>query len=332
MPILRVSRNNLPVKKMRIEITENEAGRPLLHLLRSSLGCSARIVTGLKKRAGGILVNGAHVTVRYVLRAGDILDLALEDEAAADTVTPAALPLEILYEDEDILAVNKPPHMPAHPSRGHHADTLANGLADYYQKRNIPFVCRILTRLDRDTSGVVLLAKNKLSAHRLSSALANGMTEKRYLAFLSGIVAPAAGEITAPIRRAADSIILRVVAERPNEPGAKAACTRYRMLAESRGCAGGGRFCAVLAEPVTGRTHQLRVHFAHLGHPILGDSLYGGDCTLLARQALHACALTFPHPATGERITVRAPLPGDLARFAEAYFDKADLAALPGLA
>ncbi|NLK39501.1 MAG: RluA family pseudouridine synthase [Clostridiales bacterium] len=302
---------------MKITITEKEEGMTLLHMLKSKLSLSTRIITRLKQRETGITVNGERVTVRYILKRGDLLALDLrEDPEAIDNVLPTDLPLDILYEDADIVVVNKPPYMPSHPSRGHYDDTLANALAFYYQKQNIPFVCRILTRLDRNTSGVVLLAKNMLSASRLSASLLQGEVEKNYITLLSGTPKNRAGDIRAPIRRAADSIILRTVAEDHREPGAQAAHTRYRTLAEN------GKYSAILASPVTGRTHQLRVHFSHIGHPIIGDKLYGGDSTLLPRQALHALSLTFRHPTTGLPMTINAPLPSDLTDFIVQNFDK----------
>lgn len=261
-------------------------------------------ISRLKGPEDGIMLNGTRATVRAVLRAGDLLTLALEDRESAAGVIPADLPLEILYEDDCLIGLNKPPFMPTHPSNGHQEDTLANALAYYFEKRGIPFVFRTLNRLDRDTSGVVLVSKNRRTAALLAGQLREGSVRKRYLALLSGVIDPPAGIIDAPIRRVAGSKMMRETA--PGDPNARQARTDYETLAAGQDC------CLVMASPLTGRTHQLRVHFSSAGHPITGDSLYGKPDSSIGRQALHAVSLSLIHPCSGRPLTVTAPLPDDI--------------------
>lgn len=276
-------------------------GRLLRDFLFRRLSLSRALCTELKKR-GGIAVNGSEVTVRHTLAAGDTVTLAIEDtERDLDPSLVAwDIPLDILFEDEHILAVNKPPFMPTHLSHGHRADTLANALKAEFDRRGLRFVMRAVNRLDTDTSGIVLIAKNRYAADRFAKT--NLPYQKRYTAFCLGEV-PESGEIQSYIRRVEESIIIRAAYESGKE--SEFAHTRYRRLRTV------GGISVVECEPVTGRTHQLRVHLASIGHPIVGDDMYGGGFAL-GRQALHACYLSFDHPFTGEHIALTAPLPNDM--------------------
>ncbi len=288
------------VNKMQYLIEDNWDGRTVKEYLFGALSLSRAQVTALKKRADGILLNGAHVTVRAMLRAKDHLFLALEDEKNAENLVPWDVTLQVLYEDEDLICVNKPDNMPTHPSHGHFDDTLANALAAYYQKQGRPFVFRAVNRLDRDTTGVVLVAKNKRCAAALSAQIMSRSVEKEYLALLEGIIEQDEGEIDRKILRVADSLIMR----RTDDVEGEDALTSFRVLERKAG------MTLVSAFPHTGRTHQLRVHFSYIGHPICGDSLYGHAYRKLSGQALHACRLSFTHPVSGERLTICAPLQG----------------------
>ena len=294
---------------MEYRMTEKECGMTVKSYLNMVLHLSGAQITALKKDPRGILVGGEHVTVRYVLHAGDVLSLADTDTACSDNIVPTAMPLNILYEDDAILVINKPPYMPTHPSHGHYTDTLANGLAHLFEQRGIPFVFRSCSRLDRDTSGLVTVAKTRAAAYHFQCAHTAGEVGKEYLAVLAGHLTPAVGEISGCIRRQEDSVITRIVTENDGAP----ARTLYRVL--SRGSAPDGRdLTLVSAVPVTGRTHQLRVHFAHLGHPILGDFLYGEENdALIGRQALHCRKTSFRHPVSGVPMTHRAAPPEDFA-------------------
>ena len=202
----------------------------------------------------------------------------------------------MLYEDDYVIALNKPPHMPTHPSHGHLCDTLANALAYRYAKAEEPFVFRPLGRLDRNTSGVVVAGKTRAASGCLSRALKQGEVTKRYVAILVGEMT-ADGilhTLEAPIYHPDTGGIRRVVGDVPEAVYAK---TLYRVLGVGNG------YTLVLCQPVTGRTHQLRVHFSHLGYPILGDDVYGEPSPLIDRHALHALSLSFPLPFACARET-----------------------------
>ena len=284
---------------MTIHIPAEYDGRLLRSYLKLTLGLSTAVLSKLKNHERGILVNGERVTVRYVLRAGDVLDLLDRDTAedATEHVIPCELPLSVLYEDDHVIALNKPADMPTHPSHGHLCDTLANALAYRYATASEPFVFRPLGRLDRNTSGVVVAGKTRAASGCLGRSLKNGEVAKRYVAILAGEM-PSDGAVhtlVAPIYHpdtrcsGEPGSIKRAVGSMETD-GAVYAETRYRVLAVSRG------YTLALCQPVTGRTHQLRVHFAHLGYPILGDNIYGEPSPLIRRHALHALSLSFPMP------------------------------------
>ncbi len=289
---------------MEITIGKEHDGTVLRSYLKTTLGLSVKMISHLKNDDRGIVVNGTRVTVRCVLHAGDVLSLADRDRRSGHVI-PKSLPVEILYEDDDVLVVNKPPNMPTHPSHGHLDDTLANALVYHYGEMGIPFVFRPVSRLDRNTSGAVLIAKNKIAAARLDESMRERRIEKTYLALLSGRLLPPSGEIEGYICRTDLSIITRRVCLACEE-GAMYALTEYETVL--------GNDCATLvrAHPRTGRTHQLRVHFASLGCPLLGDDLYGDGSELIDRQALHSFSVSFPHPMDGRTIRVEAPLPADI--------------------
>lgn len=292
-------------------ISSANDGMLLRDYLCRELSLSRRAIAHLKQKEDGILLDGRRVTVRAVLRAGQHLTLMLDDEDACTSVVPAGVMPPVLYEDDDILVCNKPGNMPTHPSLGHFEDTLANAAAAYdISRTGRARVFRPITRLDRETSGVVLIARNRRAAAALSEDMRQKHLQKTYLAVLEGVPAERQGEITHPIRRTADSIILREVCA-TDASGAQAALTRYRVLCDWS--VGTARRCLVAAEPHTGRTHQLRVHFASLGTPIAGDGLYGKSASdVPTRQCLHAYALRFAHPSTGNMLTLCAPLPDDI--------------------
>lgn len=279
----------------------------LLRTYLRRLHLSSRLISHLKAVERGIEVNGESCTVRRVLHSGDTVRLRYEDAEQGASATPSPLPVEVLYEDRDAVAVNKPPQMPTHPSHGHHDDTLANALA--YRYSGTPFVFRPINRLDRNTSGIVLVARNARAASILSDELQSGGFEKTYIAVCDGEFS-GAGRIIRALRRTEESIIVRETCREDNE-GASHAETGYRVLA-----AAGGKSLVRLF-PFTGRTHQLRVHLASIGHPITGDDLYGTASDLIPRQALHAQELSFTLVGGG-RVTLRAPLPDDIVALCRA--------------
>lgn len=296
---------------MKIKITGELDGITVKEYLYKN-GFSRGLITELKKSDDGICVNGDRVTVRRILAAGDELSLCVDDrqEDENENLVPTRMSLDIIYEDDNMIALNKPSGMATHPSIGHFDDTLANGLAYYFAERSVPFVFRSINRLDLDTSGVVLVAKNRLTAAKLGDSMRSGGIRKTYTAMLNGCLTPESGTISACIKRRADGIILREVCA-PDAHGAKSALTEYATVYSGRNVS------VVSAEPVTGRTHQLRVHFSYMGAPIIGDAFYGTAETeptefdrMIKRQALHASGLTVK--LDGKEYRFNAPLPPDM--------------------
>lgn len=301
--------------------------KPLKVFLQAELGLSARLLSRLKATPCGILLDGKPVTVRATLCEGSTLTLAIDTPSDRPSgIVPTALPLDVLYEDAHILVCNKPGNMPTHPSHGHYTDTLANAVA-YHARADKGFVFHPINRLDRNTSGVVLIARHALAAQRLAAAMLHGDIRKTYLALLCGEPMVREGEIITGIRRQAESIIIREVCG-CDAPSAARAQTQYTVLGawEPADKRLPPRLCLVRAQPLTGRTHQLRLHFSYLGTPILGDDMYGQGAlpALLERQALHACRLEFVHPMSGEPMCLTAPLPEDMRHLLPNFLSDAD--------
>lgn len=278
-------------------------------------GCSQPILVRLKKTPYGILLNGQWARVSDLLSVGDRLEISLLESAPSEHIVPVKLPLDIVFEDEDIVIVNKPAKMPTHPSLKNYDNTLANALAFYYKYKEYkdhkenkenkessgPFVFRCLNRLDRDTTGLTIIAKHALSAAILSRDMKSRAVARTYYAIVSGDLS-GCGTIDAPIGRVSDSIIARKVDLTNGQP----AITHYKSLWSSP------EFSYIQLQLDTGRTHQIRVHMQHIGHPLLGDFIYNPTDTHLDRQALHAGALSFLHPITREPLMLHAPLPDDM--------------------
>ena len=283
-------------KKFEILIDDKKDGKTVKEILHKA-GISSSIIKELKDAEDGIILSGKKVFVTERVRAGDALFVNIRDKKS--DIEPFNIPLDILCEDEDIVAVNKGRSMPIHPSQNHHGDTLANAFMHYYSGERFTF--RVITRLDKDTSGVVLLAKNPLSGAVLSEQMKNGDVKKEYIAVTEGVPDVNKGIIDAPIKRREESVILRCVGE-----DGKSAITEYEILKEKDGCA------LILLRPITGRTHQIRVHLSYIGCPILGDGLYGsskGEKTLL-----HCSKISFRHPITDEIMEIASPVPDDISR------------------
>ncbi len=265
-------------------------------------GYSHRIVAEIKRRPGGIKLNGEWRMVYHPLEPGDVITVTLPDEDAGDVI-PADLPFGIVYEDEDILVVDKPPLMAVHPSAGHRENSLANAVAGHYLKRGNAFPFRVINRLDRDTSGLVLVGKNVLSSSILSAQMKARGIHRTYLAVVKGEIREA-GTVDEPIARVPGSALMRQV---DHENGERAV-THYQPLRydEEKG------LTLLELHLETGRTHQIRVHMGYIGHPLIGDFLYYPDTTWIARQALHSYGLEFTHPITGAQMTLNCPLPEDM--------------------
>ncbi|NLL79031.1 MAG: RluA family pseudouridine synthase [Clostridiales bacterium] len=265
-------------------------------------GFSHSNIIALKKIPESILLNGRWEYVTKKLCAGDILTVHLTETESSKKILPVYAPLNIIYEDEDILILNKPANMPVHPSMNHYEHTLANAVAYYYASRNIPYVFRCINRLDRDTTGLTLLAKHMVSGAILSRMAAERKLKRNYLAIASGQFSEPFGTVNAPIARATDSSIERVIDFDHGEH----AVTHYQVLCQQT------EYALLKLSLETGRTHQIRVHMKHLGHPLLGDFLYHPDFSKISRQALHSYSLSFSHPITGKALHFTAPLPPDM--------------------
>lgn len=251
------------------------------------------------KHGQGLKVNGTSVTVRKKLEGGDELEVTLPAAEPAGRLEAVEMELAIVYEDEDLLVIDKPAGLAVMPSMNHDV-TLANGVIAYYKQNRIPSTIHIVTRLDRDTSGLVLIAKHAYS-HSLLSACHGGTVEKTYLALVEGRLDQSKGTIEDSIGRKHGSIIEREV-RKDGQPST----TRYQVLELFK------QHSLVEVELVTGRTHQIRVHMSYLGHPLAGDDLYGGSLNLMKRQALHCHRLAFTHPLTGEAVVCQQELPWDM--------------------
>lgn len=269
------------------------------------IGISHPILVHLKKTPDSILVNNEWVYVNSKLKEGDNLTIKIIEEVPSENIPPtfiseADFRAMIVYEDEDILLINKPALLPVHPSMGHHEDTLANFCAYYYQNYSTDegaFVFRCVNRLDRDTSGLVLIAKNMLSSAILSTSQLNRGIHRTYYAICEGKVQDT-GVIDLPIARKADSVIERCI---DVEKGEKAV-THYKCLS-TKNFPDGSSYSLVKINLETGRTHQIRVHMKAIGHPLPGDFLYNPDFTYIKRQALHSYQLEFTHPITKESLS-----------------------------
>ncbi len=294
---------------MDFKISQGDVGKTVLSFLRSKIKISSSALSSLKRIDMGICANGKHVTVRYILCEGDILSVNEKDsfEDVNKTIESHDLPLDIMLENNDLFVINKAANMPTHPSHNHTNDTLANALAYIYAERGDPFVFRPIGRLDKNTSGISLIAKNSISASFLYYARTHGMMQKKYIALLEGKIACDRNwHITETyMRRMENSVIVRCVGD-SSDPDTFNSITHWRVIYAN------DKLSMVEAIPKTGRTHQLRVHFAHLGHPILGDDIYGTPSKYISRHALHAYILTVPMPYSDELKIFTSMPPDDM--------------------
>lgn len=288
-------------KRLHYFITEPGPGITIEKYLKKR-GYSHRILAHLRRTPMGILKNGVEARTSHLLSPGDRLDIRLCEEAASEHIVPSDVPLEILYEDEDLMVINKAAGVPVHPSQGNFSNTLANGLARYFDRKGETFVFRAVNRLDRGTTGLLLVAKHMLSGALLSAMVAEKAVRREYLAIVCRETEPE-GTICLPIARKDGSTIERCVDLERGEY----ACTHYRRLRYDP-----ASDCSLLLISLdTGRTHQIRVHMKAIGHPLPGDFLYHPDYRFIGRQALHSYRLTFRHPITGQEMAFKAPIPED---------------------
>ena len=271
-----------------VEAVASGSGFPMLMRdFLHSLGLSATVIKEAKR--GGIHLNGNNVTVRATVNEGDLVEIYINEEKS-ESIPPIDIPLTVLYEDDDILAVDKPTNMPTHPSKGNNLPTLANAVMAYYGGN---FVFRSVNRLDRDTSGVVIIAKNKISSSKLAASMKRGEWQKRYHAIVEGIPREKCGIIDAPIERICEGNIKRCVRD-----DGKRAITEYKVIEEYQDSA------LLEISLKTGRTHQIRVHMSYIGHPLVSDFLYGNPSD--EQYFLRCKEIIFPHPKTDKTLVIKA--------------------------
>ena len=295
------------IRRVSLTVPPERAGQKVDTLLRKALGLSGTVIRRIKWLPDGILLDGERVFTSRRAEPGQVLTVRLSDPERRSGVVPAPGPLDIIYEDGDMLVLNKAPGVLVHPGAGHFDDTIGNFLLDYYDRTGVEADFHPVHRLDKGTSGLMVAAKHPHAQEVLKNQLHTAEFRRIYLAVCLGGPAEEAGTVDAPIGMAEGSIVARAV-----RPDGLPARTHYRVL-ERR-----GDRTLVRLELETGRTHQIRVHMAHLGCPLAGDFLYGTeDRDLIPRPALHSSELTVRQPVTGETLTFTCPLPADMARLME---------------
>lgn len=273
-------------------------------VLKSYFEISDRLLVKLKKNKQ-IFLNSKPVYVTQTININDVLEVNLDSIENSDNILPIKMPLDIIFEDDSFLIINKPSGIPVHPSMAHFSNSLSNGVKYYFVSNNIPKKVRPINRLDKNTSGIVLFAKNEYVQEALVKQMKNKVFKKEYIAILEGHLEQSFGTINAPISRKQNSII-----EREVNPSGDASITHFEVLKKL--FIDSTKISLVKFNLETGRTHQLRVHSKYIGNPILGDSLYGNESNFIKRQALHAFKVTFIHPITKKIITLEIDLPEDI--------------------
>lgn len=291
-------------RRLELAITPELAGIKVDTLLRNRLGLSGTVIRRIKWWEDGILADGVRVHTDFRPAAGQVLSVRLSESERRSGVVPAPGPLDIVYEDEDVIVLNKAPGVSVHPGPGHFDDTLGNFLVDYYEKSGQEADFHPVHRLDRGTSGLLVAAKHPHAQEVLKNQLHTEDFKRVYLAVCEGVPEPPAGVVDAPLGPKPGSLMEQAV-----RSDGKTAQTHYEVLEVRNGRA------LLRLELDTGRTHQIRVHLTHTGHPLTGDFLYGTeDRSLIARPALHSAQLSFRHPITKAALEFRCPLPEDMAR------------------
>lgn len=284
-------------------VSSTEDNTQLRNILRRTLCLSNTLLKGMK-HTQNILVNGEQIRFIDKVHQGDVVSVQLTFENEDSTIPPEDIPVDILYEDDSVIALNKPAGMVIHPCSGHPDKTLGNALMGYFRRTNQRIRLRPMGRLDTNTTGIVLFAKNPYVQDFLIQRMKDHSYQKNYLGIVHGFFDPPEGEISLPIARREGSII-----ERVTDPDGAESLTLYETLQKNQG------YSLTRFRIVTGRTHQIRVHCAAVGHSLLGDTLYGKIPTnLIDRQALHSQMVNFIHPATGQTITLTAPIPEDMKK------------------
>jgi 23S rRNA pseudouridine1911/1915/1917 synthase len=298
-------------RPLSVKATEREDGMQVRTVLERRLGVSRKLLSKLKLTELGLTVNDKRVFTSDIVRTGDVVTIRMEKESS-DDILPEPIPIDVVFEDEDVLVVNKPPGIIVHPTHGHYTGTLANGVVHYWRERGETVRFRPIHRLDEHTSGLVVIAKTPYVHQQLSEQLQADEVDKRYLAFVHNKPTQEAGTVDGPIDRDPERPHLRIVT-----PDGYPSVTHYETVAVYES----GAASCVRLKLETGRTHQIRVHMKSIGCPLIGDDMYGlesglkqADVMMEGRQALHAESIAFTHPITRERMKWTAALPDDMRR------------------
>ena len=283
-------------------VVENKNFFNIKQVAKEYFDFSDRLILKLKNKQL-IFKNGSIAKINDILNIGDIIEFNLDYEEENDNILPSNIPLDIIFEDDSMIIVNKPPFLPIHPSIGHFDDSLSNAIKYYFNKINLHKKIRPVNRLDKDTSGLVIFAKNEYIQECLIKQMQNNIFKKSYLAVVLGNIKNETGTINLPISREENSIIKRKVNTQGQE-----SITHYKVLKQYPD------FSLVEFTLETGRTHQIRVHSSAIGHPLLGDTLYGEASNLINRQALHSYKIEFIHPISKEKILIESNLPEDIVK------------------
>lgn len=297
----------MSARRLTLTVSSERTGQKVDTLLRKDLGLSGTVIRRIKRLEDGILLDGGRVFTSQRVEAGQVLSVRVADPNIRSDIVPAPGPLDIVYEDGDMLVLNKAPGLLVHPGAGHFDDTIGNFLMDYYRKQGVEADFHPVHRLDKGTSGLLVVAKHPHAQEGLKNQLHTSEFRRAYLAVCAGAPPEARGVVDAPIGMAEGSIMARCV-----RPDGLPARTGYEVLARN------GDRSLVRLELETGRTHQIRVHMAHLGCPLVGDFLYGvEDKALIGRPALHSAELEVRQPVTGEHLRFRLKMPEDMKRLME---------------
>lgn len=296
--------------KLKYEIKENNQSQSIHQILTNELNLSTRLLTKLIKNKK-IRVNKNTCDTRNLVILGDVIEIDFSTPENSSNIVPTEMKLDIIYEDDWFLVINKPAGIPIHPSRYHYTDSLSNGIKFYFDSIGLAKKIRPVNRLDLGTSGLVIFAKCEYIQECFARQMANKTFQKEYLCFVNGILAQKIGTIDLPIARKKDSIIERCI----DKNNGQHSVTHYKVIKEF------SNYSLVKCKLETGRTHQIRVHMATIGHPLLGDTLYGMESSLIDRQALHSYKLLCVHPISKNNLVFEIDLPNDLKTILINFFE-----------
>lgn len=278
-------------------------------ILKNEFFLSDRLIRKLKLN-NKIYINNMPASVNFRVKTSDVVSVNIDFEEDNSNIVPTKMDLDILYEDDAYLIINKPAGIPTHPSYLHYTNSLSNGIKYYFDSIKLKKKIRPVNRLDRNTSGIVIFAKNEYIQECLIRQMQNNIFQKEYIAILSGNLEKTIGTINAPIARKSNSIIERCI-----RTDGDTAITEYKVIQNMQNNS------LVIFKLKTGRTHQIRVHSQYIGHPIIGDTLYGSSSPIIDRQALHSYKVNFIHPISKEEVTYIAPIPDDISKIISPYFN-----------